>query len=120
MLSETIGTVTDTPASETSSDPVRDFYTQHPYPPPVDNLDRARDEWQDPNRHRAEYHLFWPGKPYRADLDILVAGCGTWQAAKHALCRPAARVGGIDVSVTSIEQTEKLKRKYKLKNPEPG
>ena len=62
----------------------REFYTRHPYPPPVDNLDRARDEWRDPNRHRAEYHLFWPHRPYRADLDILIAGCGTWQAAKYA------------------------------------
>ena len=27
--------------------------------------------------------LLWPEQPYRADLDILVAGCGTWQAAKR-------------------------------------
>jgi len=47
------------------------------YPPPVANLDRARDEWRDGNRYRADYHLLWPGRPYRADLDILVAGCGT-------------------------------------------
>ncbi len=66
------------------TDPVCEFYTSHPYPPPVDNLDRARDEWRDENRHRAEYHLLWPDRPYRADLDILVAGCGTWQAAKYA------------------------------------
>ena len=39
---------------ERSADPVCEFYTQHPYPPPVENLDRARDEWQDENRHRAE------------------------------------------------------------------
>src|SRR5215207_7596772 len=71
-------------------DPVCAFYTSHPYPAPVDNLDRARAEWQDPGRDRAEYHLYWPDSPYRGDLDILVAGCGTWQAAKYALCRPAA------------------------------
>ena len=87
---------------------MRDFYTSHPYPPPVDNLDRARDEWRDENRHRAEYHLLWPDRPYRADLDILVAGCGTWQAAKYALCRPEARVVGIDVSPTSLDHTEQL------------
>jgi SAM-dependent methyltransferase len=62
--------------------------------------------------------LFWPHKKYRADLDILVAGCGTWQAAKYALCRPEARVTGIDISNTSLDHTEKLKRKYNLTNLE--
>lgn len=98
------------------TDPVGEFYTDHPYPPPVENLDRARDEWQDENRRYAEFHLFWPHKKYRADLDILIAGCGTWQAAKYALCRPAARVVGIDVSTTSLAHTERLKRKYELAN----
>jgi SAM-dependent methyltransferase len=101
-----------------ASDPVCEFYTEHPYPPPVENLDRARDEWQDENRQRAEYHLFWPNRKYRADLDILIAGCGTWQAAKYALCRPGARVVGVDVSTTSLDHTERLKRKYKLANLE--
>jgi len=99
-------------------DPVREFYTHHPYPPPVENLDRARDEWRDENRHRAEYHLLWPHRPYRAELDILIAGCGTWQAAKYAICRPDAQVVGIDVSPTSLEHTEQLKRKYNLTNLE--
>lgn len=101
-----------------ASDPVCAFYTEHPYPPPVENLDRARDEWQDENRHRAEYHLFWPNRKYRADLDILIAGCGTWQAAKYALCRPGARVAGVDVSTTSLDHNERLKQKYKLSNLE--
>ena len=100
--------------SDVSSDPVAEFYTRHPYPPPVANLDRARDEWRDEARHRAEHHLIWPAKPYRAELDILIAGCGTWQAAKYAVCRPAARVLGIDVSDTSIEHTERLKQQYSL------
>ena len=104
--------------SGVSSDPVSEFYTRHPYPPPVANLDRARDEWRDEARHRAEHHLLWPGKPYRAELDILIAGCGTWQAAKYAVCRPAARVLGVDVSATSIAHTEKLKRQYGLTNLE--
>jgi SAM-dependent methyltransferase len=100
------------------SDAIAEFYNAHPYPPPVENLDRARDEWQDPNRHRAEYHLLWPQKAYRAALDVLIAGCGTWQAAKFALCHPCARVVGIDVSITSLEHTEHLKQKYDLKNLE--
>lgn len=105
-----------TPAA--STDAVCAFYTTHPYPPPVENLDRARDDWADPNRARAEFHLLWPDRPYRADLDILIAGCGTWQAAKYALCRPAARIVGIDVSTTSLDHTEQLKRRYNLTNLE--
>jgi len=104
--------------SSASVDPIREFYTNHPYPPPVDNLDRARDMWRDENIHRAEFHLLWPQRKYRADLDVLVAGCGTWQSAKFALCHPAARVTGIDVSTTSLEHTEGLKRKYDLTNLE--
>jgi SAM-dependent methyltransferase len=104
--------------SSESLDAVGVFYTAHPYPPPVENLDRARDEWRDANRHRAAFHLLWPARPYRADLDILVAGCGTWQAAKYAVCRPEARVTGIDVSTTSLDRTERLKRKYGLTNLE--
>jgi len=100
------------------TDEVRAFYERHPYPPPVDDLDRYRQTWADPGRRRADYHLFWPTKPYREDLRILVAGCGTAQAAKHALRWPGARVTGIDLSETSIRSTEALKRKYDLKNLE--
>jgi SAM-dependent methyltransferase len=108
----------NTRTSDANTDPVCAFYTSHPYPPPVENLDRARDEWRDEKRHRAEYHLLWPHRPYRADLDILVAGCGTWQSAKYAVCRPGARIVGIDVSTTSLDHTEKLKRQYDLTNLE--
>ena len=100
------------------TDPIYKFYTSHPYPPPVDGLDRARDMWQDQNIHLAEHHLLWPHKPYRSDLDVLIAGCGTWQAAKYAICHPAARVVGIDVSPTSLQHTEAHKQKYNLTNLE--
>ena len=72
--------------------------------------------WRDENADRAEYHLLWPHKEYRADLDVLVAGCGTSEAAKYAINHPAARLVGIDVTPTSIEHTETLKRKYNLTN----
>ncbi len=101
-----------------SNDPVRNFYTDHPYPPPLADLDKARELWQDENIHRAEYHLLWPDKEYRADFNVLIAGCGTWQAAKFALTHPAARVVGIDISPTSLEHTEALKKKYEMTNLE--
>lgn len=100
------------------TDPIYEFYTAHPYPPPLDNLDRALQMWKDENVLRAEFHLLWPHKEYRPDFDLLVAGCGTWQAARYALTHPAARVVAIDVSPTSIEHTKALKQKYNLTNLE--
>src|SRR5215471_20355636 len=95
---------------------VRAFYERHPYPPPVDSLEKYRRLGQDREKRRVDYHLFWPVRPYREDLSILIAGCGTSQAAKHALRWPAAQVIGIDFSATSVHCTEELKRKYKLNN----
>ncbi len=95
---------------------VRDFYERYPYPRPIESLDKYRRLWKDSHRHRADYHLFWPAKTYREDQSILIAGCGTSQAAKHALRWPEAQVTGIDFSATSVRSTEKLKEKYKLNN----
>jgi len=96
---------------------VSDFYESHPYPPPVDDLEAYRRAWDD-RRRRAESHLFWPAEPYRDDRSILVAGCGTTQAAHYALRWPRARVIGIDVSAKSIAFTRELKRKHALDNLE--
>jgi SAM-dependent methyltransferase len=95
---------------------VRAFYERHPYPPPVDSLEKYRLLWQDGKRRRADFHVALPGGAYREDQSILIAGCGTSQAAKHALRRPAARVTGIDFSATSVRHTQALKRKYELDN----
>jgi hypothetical protein len=62
---------------------VRAFYDLHPYPPPVKDLE-------------ADFHLIWPGKTYRENLKVLVAGCGASQVAKHALRQPASQVVGIN------------------------
>lgn len=94
-----------------------DFYQSHPYPPPIDDLDAYRASWDD-RRRRAESHLFWPAQAYCDDRSVLVAGCGTAQAARYALRRPRARVVGIDVSATGIAFTQELKRKYALDNLE--
>ncbi len=94
---------------------VRAFYEDHPYPPPIDDLEKYR-LWKDPQRRRAEFHLSWPSRTFGEDISILVAGCGTSQAAKHAMRWPAARVMGIDFSATSVRCTEELKRKYELDN----
>jgi SAM-dependent methyltransferase len=95
---------------------VQDFYDRYPYPRPVESLDDYRRLWQERSRRRADHHLFWPARPLQEEISILVAGCGTSQAAKYALRWPAAQVTGIDFSATSARHTEALKRKYKLDN----
>ena len=100
------------------ADQVRAFYDKHPYPPPVNSLGDYRRRWENEGRRRADFHLFFPDRAYQADQAILVAGCGTSQAAKYALRQPEAQVVGIDVSQTSIQQTAALRRKYKLDNLE--
>ena len=100
------------------SESVRAFYERYPYPRPVESLEKYRRSWQDPARKRADYHLFWPATAYHENYSILVAGCGTSQAAKYAMRWPEARVTGIDFSATSVRCTEDLKRKYHLANLE--
>jgi SAM-dependent methyltransferase len=103
------------PGTAHVAEEVRTFYEGYPYPPPVDDLEKYR-LWQDPKKRRAEYHLFHPSKSFDEDLSILVAGCGTSQAAKLAMRWPQARVLGIDFSETSVRCTEELKQKYRLDN----
>jgi len=104
--------------SPDAAEAVRDFYERLPYPRPIDSLEGYQRLWQDAQRRRAEHFLYWPAVPYRENHSILIAGCGTSQAAKHAMRWPKARVTGIDFSGTSIRCTEELKRKYKLDNLE--
>jgi len=93
------------------------FYESHPYPPPVDDLETYRRQWDD-GRRRVESALFWPSDPYRDDRSVLIAGCGTSQAAHYAVRWPRARVVGIDVSETSIAFERELKQKHSLENLE--
>jgi SAM-dependent methyltransferase len=97
---------------------VQAFYERYPYPPPASDLDSYRRRWADPQRRRADFHLAWPTRPYREDFSILIAGCGTAQAAKYALRWPQARVIGIDFAATSLQHTVELKHKYRLHNLE--
>jgi SAM-dependent methyltransferase len=102
--------------SPDAAEAVREFYERLPYPRPIDSLEKYQHLWQDAQRRRADFHLHWPAAPYREDRSILVAGCGTSQAAKHAMRWPEARVTGIDFSATSVRCTEELKRKHNLNN----
>lgn len=100
------------------SEEVRDFYERMPYPAPLTNLDAHRDLYKNPHRRRAEFHLMWPAKQLRGGQEILIAGCGTSQAARYALREPDARITAIDVSDTSLRHTRDLQRTYNLENLE--
>ncbi|MGI9601516.1 MAG: class I SAM-dependent methyltransferase [Acidimicrobiales bacterium] len=104
--------------SSREADEIAAFYRDHPYPPPVADLDQYRAQWQDPERHRVEHHRLWPTLPYRDDHTILVAGCGTSQAAKMAVRYPRAHIVGIDVSATSVATTRALVAQHQLTNVE--
>jgi SAM-dependent methyltransferase len=95
---------------------LRDFYEKMPYPTPLTSLDEHRELYSNPERRRALFHLMWPTERLRGDQEILVAGCGTSQAAKYALREPNARVTAIDVSETSLIHTRALQKKYGLDN----
>jgi len=95
---------------------VRAFYEGHPYPAPLADLHRHRELYRDPDRRRALSLLMWPTEKPRADREILVAGCGTSQAATYALREPDARVTAIDISETSLRHTRDLQQKYGLQN----
>jgi SAM-dependent methyltransferase len=93
------------------SEAVAAQYNRYPYPPQDEGWDRT--EAGDPLVHSP---LLWPeGRP-RKELNILIAGCGTYQAARFARRNPASRVLGIDFSESSIAYQSALKERYGLKN----
>src|SRR6516164_7473122 len=99
-----------------SADAVRAFYESHPYPAPLRDLDRHRALYRNPDRRRALSLLLWPTEKPPANRKILVAGCGTSQAATYALREPEAFVTAIDISETSLRHTRGLRQKYGLRN----
>jgi SAM-dependent methyltransferase len=104
--------------SEDRTEEIRDFYERMPYPAPLASLDKHRDLYKNRERRRAEFHLIWPADQSRANQEILIAGCGTSQAARYALREPDARITAIDISETSLRHTRDLQRKYDLENLE--
>jgi SAM-dependent methyltransferase len=100
------------PGHQATTDPIAAFYDRHPYPPPVVALPVGRGG----DATRAAHHLVWPDRPVADVRSVLVAGCGTSQAARHALRRPGASVVGIDVSPTSVDHTRRLATAHGLAN----
>ena len=60
--------------------------------------------------------MLWPDREYKPDLDILIAGCGTNQAAVFAFTNPDAKVVAVDISQPSLDHQQYLKDKHGLWN----
>ena len=110
--------------SEVADDPRADVvsrqYERWRYPRPIHDLKTwaavpGNWQWYDPvHAHR----ILWPDREYKPDLDILIAGCGTNQAAIFAYTNPAAKVVAVDISQPSLDHQQYLKDKHGLGNLE--
>lgn len=94
------------------------FYDGHPYPPAPGDLHDYAERWRDPLQRRASHHHLFPWRKPEDVRTVLVAGCGTAQAARYALRYPDAAVVGIDVSSSSLAEEQRLKDLHDLGNLE--
>ncbi len=101
-----------TPSTDTA-DAVRRQYERWSYPPPVEALTDGQVLLGDPSVFGAAY---WPRRADYRTLSVLVAGCGTVQAASCAQHNPTCRVLGIDISEASLAHSRRLKEAHGLGN----
>ena len=106
--------------SRTESEIVAAQYRAWVYPQPVADMAQAvakGEYWDltDPSLFRRK---LWPRRIEPDDLTILIAGCGTNQAACYAVTNPNCKVVGIDLSETSLGHEAYLKHKHGLENLE--
>ncbi|HSA90624.1 MAG TPA: class I SAM-dependent methyltransferase [Burkholderiales bacterium] len=95
-------------------DAVRAQYERWVYPPPIDDLSRSPGrDFSDPAFLGRAY---WPHRRPRADLRILVAGCGPNAAARFAYHHRGAAVVGVDLSEASLAHARRLKERHALEN----
>jgi SAM-dependent methyltransferase len=100
------------------ADVVSSQYARYVYPQPILDLPTwLTNNWQwfDPSH---SHRLFWPDRDYKTGMAILVAGCGTNQAAVIAFTNPQAKVVALDVSRPSLDHHQFLKNKHQLHNLE--
>lgn len=100
------------------NDKVEKQYANWVYPAPIEDMRNAISTGQylevgDPLMY---FPLMWPRKRNVEKLDILIAGCGTNQAAYYACRNPNWNVLGIDLSESSLAHQQMLKEKHNLTN----
>ncbi|WP_019959834.1 class I SAM-dependent methyltransferase [Woodsholea maritima] len=97
---------------------VQNQYENWPYPTPIKTLDDFTKPGGfllgDPS---FEFFNIWP-EGHERTLSILVAGCGTFQAAYTAWRNPTCQVVGIDIAKTSLAESRRLKAHHGLDNLE--
>jgi SAM-dependent methyltransferase len=100
-------------------DAVRAQYEEWVYPLPIpdiaDAIDGGAFDFCDPSLIRRK---LWPRKVEPDELEILVAGCGSNQAAFLAYTNPGCFITGIDLSAKSLDHERRLKKKHNLANLE--
>ena len=98
------------------TDAVSSQYREWTYPAPILDLPAwlsGNWQWFDPSH---AHRMLWPDRAYKIDMEILVAGCGTNQAAVFAYTNPGANVVAIDVSQASLDHHRVLKERHGLEN----
>lgn len=104
--------------NDPKSDVINRQYERWTYPEPITDIPewlKNNWQWYDPS-HASP--ILWPDRPSRSGLDILIAGCGTNQAAVFAYTNPDAKVVGVDISQASLDHQRFLQDKYGLDNLE--
>lgn len=99
------------------SELVESQYTKWIYPLPVadmaEHIQAGNYQYGEPDSY---WPLYWPRKRSLGSMDILIAGCGTMQGAYYAMKYPQANVVAIDLSASSLEEHNRLKRQHGLNN----
>jgi SAM-dependent methyltransferase len=57
------------------------------------------------------FDVYWPRRQFTEELDVLIAGCGTAQAAIYAASLPRSRIVAIDVNTDSLAHSTALCRR---------
>ena len=97
---------------------VEEQYKNWVYPLPVEDMRQAvSGNYREIGDPLLSWPIFWPRKRACPEkMDILIAGCGTNQAAYYAVRNPNWNILGIDLSDSSLAHQEKLKQKHGLNN----
>lgn len=98
---------------------VKELYEKWVYPEPVSDMVAAiKSGYLEHNDLPYYGNIYWHDRSTFDGLDILIAGCGPNSAAYNAIRNPACKVVGIDISETSLNHCEDLKRKHGITNLE--
>ncbi len=95
------------------------FYGKYPYPAPEIDLNSFKKGHATLDGAPSHFlPLYWPDRNDDSGLEVLVAGCGTSQAAKYALLSPNSHIIGTDITKASLDHSRQLKDRYKIGNLE--